>query len=251
MLTNAHNVHDDTVTVTFADGRTADAAIAGIDPDGDLAVLEAATLGTLPLSNRSERPTRIGTPVVALGSGVGMAAPSHLWVRELRRSIIPRAPWTPGDGCGGAHGTPHAGLIRRTRRGHRRPAHRHQHQPPGTMASTSPSPPMPRLRDRVAALGRGEATEQRRLGVGLAPGHAARRLRRAVGLPERDGVLVRLVEDKTPAAAAGIAKGDLIVAINGQPIRDADDLLDALARRGPLDIMLIRGIDERTVQVTE
>ena len=65
------------------------------------------------------------------------------------------------------------------------------------------------LRDRVTALGRGESPTRRRLGVGLAPSHVARRLRRAVGLPERDGLLVREVEEDSPAAKAGIAEGDL------------------------------------------
>ena len=51
------------------------------------------------------------------------------------------------------------------------------------------------LRDRVASLGRGEAPKRRRLGVGLAPAHVARQLRRAVGLEERDGLLVRDVEE--------------------------------------------------------
>ena len=41
----------------------------------------------------------------------------------------------------------------------------------------------------------------RRLGVAVAPPRVARRLRRAVGLPERDGVLVRAVEDGSPADA--------------------------------------------------
>ncbi len=53
------------------------------------------------------------------------------------------------------------------------------------------------------------------------------------------------------AAAAGIAEGDLIVAINGAPITSADDLLDALVATGTLDIMLIRGVDEISVRVTE
>ena len=47
------------------------------------------------------------------------------------------------------------------------------------------------LRERVEALGRGEAPKRARLGVAIAPPRVARRLRRAVGLPERDGVLVR------------------------------------------------------------
>ena len=43
MLTNAHNVRGGQVTVTFADGRTAEGTVAGHDIDGDLAVIEADT----------------------------------------------------------------------------------------------------------------------------------------------------------------------------------------------------------------
>ena len=45
VLTNAHNVRGDQVTVTFADGRTADGSVAGHDIDGDLAVIEVNTAG--------------------------------------------------------------------------------------------------------------------------------------------------------------------------------------------------------------
>ena len=106
---------------------------------------------------------------------------------------------------------------------------------------------MPSLRDRVAALGRGESPTRRRLGVGLAPSHVAQQLRRAVGLPERDGLLVREVEDDSPAAKAGIVEGDLIVAVGGKPITSADDLFDALGGEGALEIGLVRGAEELTV----
>src|SRR5260221_7153873 len=45
VLTNAHNVRGDQVTVTFADGRTAEGSVAGQDLDGDLAVIEVDTGG--------------------------------------------------------------------------------------------------------------------------------------------------------------------------------------------------------------
>ena len=107
------------------------------------------------------------------------------------------------------------------------------------------------LRDRVSGLGRGESPQRRRLGVGLAPSHVARRLRHAVGLPERDGLLVREVEEDSPASKAGIAEGDLIVAVNDSPITNADELFDALGGSGDLTITLVRGADEQTVTVTE
>jgi S1-C subfamily serine protease len=45
VLTNAHNVRHDQVTVTFADGRQEEADVKGVDVDGDLAVLAVATGG--------------------------------------------------------------------------------------------------------------------------------------------------------------------------------------------------------------
>lgn len=110
------------------------------------------------------------------------------------------------------------------------------------------------VRDRVAALGRGESPQRRRLGIGLAPAHVARQLRRAVGLPERDGLLVREVEEGSPAATAGLAEGDLIVAAAGRPVTSADDLFDVLGSVGadaPLEITIVRGADERTVTVAQ
>src|SRR5207249_8084684 len=71
------------------------------------------------------------------------------------------------------------------------------------------------LRNRIDALARGESASSPRLGVAVAPPRVARRLRSAVGLPEREGVLVRAVEDGTPADRAGLERGDLIVAPAG------------------------------------
>src|SRR5262249_13420772 len=107
------------------------------------------------------------------------------------------------------------------------------------------------LRGRADALARGESAASPRLGVAIAPGHVARRLRRAVGLPDTEGVLIRDVAEDSPAARAGLAQGDLIVAAAGQPVRTADDLFDALqaAQGGAIELKLVRGTEERTLQV--
>ena len=67
------------------------------------------------------------------------------------------------------------------------------------------------IKRRAVALAGGETPERRRLGVAVAPPRVARRMRRAVGLPEHDGLLVRAVESGSPADAAGVERGDLIV----------------------------------------
>ena len=63
---------------------------------------------------------------------------------------------------------------------------------------------------------------------------------------------MRDVEDGSPAAKAGIAEGDLIVAAAGKPVTSADDLFEAmgsLADDAALPLTVLRGAEERTVTV--
>ena len=247
VLTNAHNLHGDEVTVTFADGRSAEAKPLGVDADGDLAVLEVDTEGAPPLELGAEAPG-VGTPVVALGNPNGHGPRVTLGFvsgtgrtfrgprgRRVADAVEHTAPLMPGS-SGGPIVSLDARLlgINTNRIGHG------FYQAIATDAAVA---------TRVAALGRGESPTRRRLGVGLAPAHVARRLRRAVGLPERDGLLVREVEEDSAAAAAGITEGDLIVAVGDRAIASADDLFDALGTDGALEITLVRGADELTVTV--
>ena len=249
ILTNAHNLHGDEVTVTFTDGRSADATVVGVDADGDLAVLEAQTQGATALELGADAPG-VGTPVVALGnpnghgprvtfgfvSGTGRSFRGPRG-RRVAGAVEHTAPLMPGSSGGPVVGLDGQLLgINTNRLGN------------GFYLAIAADAA---LRDRVSGLGRGESPQRRRLGVGLAPSHVARRLRHAVGLPERDGLLVREVEDDSPASKAGIAEGDLIVAVNDSPITNADELFDALGGSGDLTITLVRGADEQTVTVTE
>jgi S1-C subfamily serine protease len=107
--------------------------------------------------------------------------------------------------------------------------------------------------ERLQALRQGEQPRALRLGVAVAPAALARRLRSAVGLPERDGVLVRAVEEGSPAAQAGLSRGDLLVAAAGQPLDGLDGLHEALdgarsTRR--LELTVIRGTEELRLTVS-
>jgi DNA-binding MarR family transcriptional regulator len=83
----------------------------------------------------------------------------------------------------------------------------------------------------------------RRLGLTLAPAHAAISLRQAVGLPALPALLVRAVEAGTPAFAAGLRTGDLLY-----ELRSIADLYAAIAAApGHLSLHVLRGADELTV----
>src|SRR5207248_7082859 len=102
------------------------------------------------------------------------------------------------------------------------------------------------LHRRIDGLARGEEPRRPRLGVALAHPRAARRLRSAVGLPERDGLLVREVADGSPAQNAGLERGDLLVAAGDTPLDSVDALFEAL-EAGPdkLTLRVLRGAEER------
>jgi serine protease Do len=71
-------------------------------------------------------------------------------------------------------------------------------------------------------------------------------------LPERDGVLVRLVEENSPAEASGLREGDLLTSANGRDLRTPDDLfavLDGLGDDEALSLHVVRGVEDLDVAV--
>ena len=227
VLTNAHNVRGDEISVTFPDGHTATGRILGLDVDGDIAVIGVET-GDLPaIEWATDDAPGIGAPVFALSNPGGRGLRVTLGFitgversfrgprgRRITGSIEHDAPLLPGSSGGPVV----------SREGQLLGLNTHRLGEGFYLAI----PADETLRGRVDALGRGESKSRARLGIGVAPSHVARGLRRAVGLPDADGLLVRLVEDDSPASRAGLAVGDLITKAAGQPVGGTDDLFKAL-----------------------
>jgi DNA-binding MarR family transcriptional regulator len=90
-----------------------------------------------------------------------------------------------------------------------------------------------------------------RLGVAVATSAMAKRMRRAVGLAHVPGVLVLRVGPDTPAAAAGVARGDLITQAGGAQVHSVGDLHRAVrAADGKLILAVLRGADPHELEVT-
>jgi serine protease Do len=107
------------------------------------------------------------------------------------------------------------------------------------------------LQSTIADLAAGKSVVRPRLGVALAPPEVAAKLRASVGLPERDGLLVRGVEPDGPAAVAGIVEGDLLVAAGDIVLDSVEALHDLLGNVSEtLSLTVVRGTEERTVEIT-
>jgi serine protease Do len=251
VITNAHNLRHDETTVTFADGRRETGRVAGADGDLDLAVIDVDTGDVEPVAWADDETLEIGRSVLALSNPGGRGlrvTPGFVSAtarsfrgprgRRIRGAIEHTAPLPRGssggplvDSAGRLLGINSVrvdgGLI---------------------LAIAADAT----LRQRLESLGRGEPPKRVRLGVAIAPPRVARRLRRAVGLPERDGVLVRGVEDGSAAARAGFERGDLIVSAGGRELDRVEALYEALdgaGEQGSLELTVLRGTDERTVTI--
>jgi serine protease Do len=250
VLTTAHNLRGDQVTVVFADGRRETGEVAGVDSDGDVAIVSVDTGDTEPVEWGDPGTLGAGSVVLALANpggrglrttlglvsaiGAGLRGPRG---RRIRGTIEHSAP-LPRGSSGGPLVDVEGRLLGLN-----------AVRMDGGLIVAIPADAA--LRERLDGLARGETPVRPRLGVAIAPAHVARRLRSAVGLPDREGLLVRWVEEGGAADRAGIEKGDLIVAAGGEPVTRVDELQPRLDSAGPDGIVLtvVRGADEREVTV--
>ncbi|MDQ4148515.1 MAG: S1C family serine protease [Actinomycetota bacterium] len=249
VLTNAHNIRGEEVKVVFADGRTATGKVSGTDIHGDLAVVAVETGKTQPVEWGDPASIGIGFPVFTAANpgGQGLRVTFGL-VSAVERSfrgpgggrisgaIEHTAPLLPGSSGGPLVDSGGRLLgVNTNRLG--------EGFYLAIPADTS-------LKESIDALARGQVPRHPRLGVGIAPPHVARALRRAVGLSDVTGLLVRHVQEGSPAAEAGLAEGDLIVDAGGKALGGVDDLYDVLEAAGPeVELKLLHGSEERRVTV--
>jgi serine protease Do len=256
VLTNAHVVRDARVNLRFADGRREVGRVAGVDADGDLAVIEVDT-GDAPPVKWAQPPhdpdaAVIGSAVFALanpgGRGlrvtfgtVSSAKRSFRGPRGRRiQGAIEHTATLPRGSSGGPLVDAEGRLLGVN-----------SIRLDGNLILALAADEAARAKvDRLAA---GEEIKRPTLGIAVAPPYVARKLRRAVGLPDQPGILVRGVKEASPADEAGIERGDLITEADGNRIEGIDDLytvLDGVPTK--LALKTIRGTTEhdRTLDLT-
>ena len=250
VLTSAHNPYSDEVAVLFG-GERRDGTFAGRDPELDVAVVRVDTTGVDPIGWGDPTAVTIGTPVIALADPGGRGLRATLGFASSRGRSMRSGRGRRIDGViehtaplpRGSSGGPLVDLDRRL-------LGINSLRLEGGLILALPA--SAQLRRRVEALASGESVGGLRLGVAIAPPRAARSMRRAVGLPEREGLLVRAVEGGSPAASAGIERGDLVVEAGGSALEGIDALyaaLESAGRGGSLELTVVRGSDERRVRV--
>lgn len=249
VVTNAHNLRHDEVEVVFGDGRQAVGTVTAVDVDGDLAVVAVDTADARPIA-WSDEPAAPGTPVFALANPGGRGTRvSFGVVSSVGRSFRgPRGRRITGS-------VEHTAPLRRGSSGgplvdvRGRVVGLNTHRLGDGFYLALPADPA--RRQRLDDLRAGRTPTRRSLGIAVAPPEVARRLRAAVGLPERAGLLVREVDESGPAHGAGVRRGDLLVEVGGRDVTTVDELHDVLDgwAEPAIGMTVVRGAEELPLDV--
>jgi Do/DeqQ family serine protease len=256
LLTNNHVVEDATeVNVVLSDRREFRAKIVGMDPQTDIAVLkvDATGLPHLPMSDSSR--VRVGDLALAIGNpfGIGQTVTMGI-VSATGRSvgisaeggyedfIQTDAAINPGNSGGALLNTRgeligiNTAIIARGGGGNQ---------------GVGFAVPVNLARNVMEQIVKTGKVTRGWLGVGIQPMTPS--LARAFGLKEPAGVAVTEVQPNTPAEKAGINSGDVIISMNGEPIKDLNSFRLKVATMKPgseVKLALWRDGKERSVTVT-
>ncbi|MCZ2836659.1 S1C family serine protease [Modestobacter sp. VKM Ac-2985] len=255
VISGAADVEGAEIRAVFSDGSGSTARIVGRDPASDLAVLKVDKPGLVAASLGSVSDLVVGDPVVAIGSPLGLAGTVTSGIvsaldRPVRLSgegsdtnavisaVQTDAPINPGN-SGGA-------LVDAT----------------GAVIG---------INTAIASVG-GNGTTGGSIGLGFAipidtvrdiseelistgtAVHASLGVNaRSVTDGTRDGALVLNVEPDSGAAEAGVQEQDVVIAVDGEPVRSSEELaveVDAHEPGETVTLELVRGGSSREVDVT-
>ena len=253
VLTNNHVIAKaDKIKVTLQDGRQLAAQLVGADAEADVAVIKipAENLTQIPIANSSQ--LRVGDFVVAIGNpfGLGQTVTSGI-VSALGRSglgiegyedfIQTDASINPGN-SGGA-------LV--NLRGELIGMNTAILAPSGGNVGIGfaiPSNMAMTIKESLVKHG-----EVKRGLLGVTTQDLTPELSKAFNLNNHQGAAISRIESNSPAERAGLEAGDVIIAANGQPIKNSHDIrnLVGLLQIGDnVEIDYVRGTEKRTTTAT-
>ncbi|MBL8258497.1 MAG: DegQ family serine endoprotease [Candidatus Competibacteraceae bacterium] len=228
VLTNHHVVSGaDTITVTLRDGRRLNAKVIGSDSESDVAVIQIPSGNLTALKLADSDALRVGDFVVAIGNpfGLGQTVTSGI-VSALGRTglgiqgyedfIQTDASINPGN-SGGA-------LV--NLRGELVGINTAILAPGGGNVGIGfaiPSNMAARLMAQIVSHG-----SVRRGQLGVAVQDLTPELARAFNLSGNQGAVIAQVSPRSAAARAGLKEGDVVLTINGRPVRDSGALRNVI-----------------------
>jgi len=231
IMTNAHVVNGASeVTVRLTDRREYTAKVVGVDPKSDIAILRipAKDLPTVRIGD--SRGLKVGEWVLAIGAPFGFENSATAGIvsakgRTLESGYVPfiqtDVPINPGNSGGPLFNM----------RGEVVGINSQIYSRSGGYMGVSFSIPIDVAMQVGEQLQTTGHVTRGKLGVVIQP--VTQGLADSFGLPQPEGALVSSVEKGGPAEHAGIESGDVILKLNGTPLKDSSELPVQIAAIAP------------------
>ncbi|MPZ21735.1 MAG: Do family serine endopeptidase, partial [Luteitalea sp.] len=260
IITNNHVVEGaDRITVTLADDREFSGKLVGADPPTDVAVVKIEGTDLPALTFGDSDTARVGDVVLAIGSPLGLDQSASMGIISAKgRTEVGVNVGSGGDpGYGDFlqidapinQGNSGGALV--NTRGELIGIPTLILSPSGGNIGVGFAIPTNMARGVMDQLVKSGKVRRARLGVGINDVDSA--MAEALNLPSTQGAVVGEVQADTPAEDAGLQQGDVIVGVNGQDIRNRDELRNLIASQQPgskANVTFLRSGKEQSVTVT-
>ena len=247
VLTNNHVIEGaDDIEVALNDGRKLSARIVGRDPESDLAVLQIKADKLPAITFGQMESLRVGDVVLAIGNpfGVGQTVTmgivsalgrSHLGINTFENFIQTDAAINPGN-SGGALVDSQGNLVGINTAIYSRT---------GGSLGIGFAIPVSSARSIMEQIIRtGTVT---RGWIGVEAQEITAELAESFGLPDTEGSLIAGVVRGSPADSAGVRPGDVLLSVNGKPVKDPQVMLDLIAALAPEERAAFRLRRDKTI----
>lgn len=232
VVTNNHVIEGaNSISVTLEDGAKYKAKLIGTDPRTDIALIKVIAPGkTFPYVELSNKVPPVGEWVMAVGNPFGLGGTVTAGIVSAHNRDIGSGPYdylqidapVNRGNSGGPSFTMDGKVVGMNTA---------IYSPSGGSVGIAFDIPSKLIRDVVAQLKAHGSVDRGWLGVIIQ--NVTPDIADGVGLSKPEGALVTKVSEDGPAAGHGIKAGDVIVAVNGHPVKDSRDLARKIAALHP------------------
>ncbi len=231
-VTNNHVVDGaDKVEVTTDDGKTYTAKVIGTDARTDVALIKVEGGSNFAFAKFSDGKPRIGDWVLAVGNPFGLGGTVTAGIVSASGRDIGNGPYddfiqidapvNKGNSGGPAFNTEGEVIGVNTA----------IYSPSGGSVGIAFSIPASTVKNVVAQLKDKGSVSRGWIGVQIQP--VTSEIADSLGMKKAEGALVAEPQASGPAAKAGIESGDVITAVNGEPVKDARELARTIGGLAP------------------
>jgi serine protease Do len=251
-VTNNHVVDKaDTVEVTVDDGKTYTAKVIGTDPRTDIALIKVDGPSDFPYVRLADKAPRVGDWVLAVGNPFGLGGTVTAGIVSARGRDIGAGPYDDFVQIDAPVNKGNSGGPTFDVDGNVIGVNTAIFSPSGGSVGIAFAIPAPTVKSVVAQLKDNGKVTRGWIGVQIQPVTAE--IADNLGLKGPQGALVAEPQADGPATKAGIMAGDVITAVNGNPVKDARDLARQIGSMAPgatAKLTVWRNGEEKTFSIS-